>query len=239
MEYFLLFLRIVNGIIFLNMRIHPNDDEIVQCLHPWHVSLATLLEGAEDRHLKGIGILGLSRRTERAGDIRRGWRTLSRFWCDETNGLFAMSEEDERSGLDCMICNLIPEKPFAIRTGRFNGRVVKRNSSQRENIARRNGRLSSDLLLPGLDKPSVDELRQVTLAYSIENDRTLGGMAAWYMSKIQLVREQFDGIDVLAEIARYDAPTMVFEDARRVVAVPRTDELELWRTQIRNARKQG
>jgi hypothetical protein len=219
------------------MRSHPTDSEIIRALAPWHPSFSTIFEAVEERHLQAIGILGIPRRTERAGDFHRAWRTLSRFWCDETNGLFTMAEENEGLGLDCIICSLIPEKPFAIRPGRFNGFIVKRNSSMRQNSARRCGILSSDFLFPGLDKPTADQLRQVTLAYSLENDRTLGGIPAWYMVKLQLLKELFDGIEVLADIAHYSAPVAIAEDVRRVVAVPRADELERWRNQIGDARK--
>jgi len=221
------------------MKNHPTDAEIVRALTPWFPSLASLLEATEERQLQAVGILGIPRRSERAGDFHRAWRTLSRFWCDETNELFRMVEEKEGLGLDCIVCTVIPEKPFVLRIGRFNGSMVKRNSSHRQNSACAQGKLSSDFLFPGLDDPGPDQLRQVTITYWIEDDRTLGGIPAWYMAKLQLVREQFDGIELLADISRYGAPVAIAEDVRRVVAVPRQEELEAWRKQIGDARKHG
>jgi hypothetical protein len=221
------------------MKNHPTDAEIVRALTPWFPSIASLQEAAEERQLQAVGILGVPRRSERAGDFHRAWRTLARFWCDETNGLFRLVEEKEGLGLDCIVCELIPDKPFVIRPGRFNGSIVKRNSSHRQNSARAHGKLSSEFLFPGLDDPAPGQLRQVTTAYSIEDDRTLGGKPAWYMAKLQLGREQFDGFELLADISHYSAPVAIAEDVKRVVGVARQDELEAWRKQIGDARKHG
>ncbi len=218
------------------MNTHPTDDEIVRALGPWHSSMAGIAKDAEDRVLSAIAILGLPRLTERAGDFHRVLRNLFRSWCDETHDLFRMIEERDGLGLDCMVCNLITGKAFIIRFGRLNLDIVKRNTSRRQTAARRHGKLSSELLFPDMDDPEVNELRQVTLAYTIEDEGTAAGRPRWFMERVWLLVEHFDCVDHLAEVAQFDRPTSITTDTRRAVAAPRADELKAWRKKIRRAR---
>ena len=218
------------------MNTHPTDNEIVRALGPWHTSMAGIAREAEDKVLSAIAILGLPRLTERAGDFHRVLRNLFRSWCDETNDLFRMIEERDGLGLDCMVCDLIIGKPFIIRFGRLNLDIVKRNTTRRQRVARAHGTLSSELLFPDMDEPELGELRQVTLAYTIEDEGTAAGRPRWFMEKVYLLVEHFDCVDRLAEVARFDRPTSIESDARRAVAAPRADELRAWRIQIRRAR---
>lgn len=217
------------------MKNYPSDSDISQTLKPWYSSFASIAADAEQAVLSGIAILGLPRPSERANDFHRVFRNLFRKWCDESNGLFRLIEERDGLGLDFLVCDLIPDKPFIIRFGRLKDDRVSRNSTGRQNSARKYGTLSSEWLFPDLDEPRPGELRQVTLAYTIQDEGTEAGRPRWYMEEVLLLVEHFDGIDRLAEIAHYSRPTSIAEDTRRAVAAPRQDQLELWRKQIRRA----
>ena len=218
---------------------HPTDQEILHALQPWFTSFSTVFQMGEDAQLRAVGLLGIPRATERAGAFHWASRTFFRSWCDETNGLFRFGEEKDGMGLDFIVCNLIHGKPFIIRFGRLNNLGVKRNSTHRQETARAHGVLSSEFLFAGLDEPEPGELRQVTLVYTLEDDQTLGGIPAWYVSRLSLVKEQFDGADHLADVDRFLPPASISEDVRRVVATPHPEQLALWRKQIGDARKHG
>jgi len=215
---------------------HPTDQEIARALKPWHSAFASLLSRAEESVLAAHAVLGLARPTERANDFHRVQRNLFRAWCDETNDLFRFVEEPDGQGLDCIVCSVIPSKPFLIRFGRLKGQTISRNTTRRQSAARAFGTLSSDLLFTDIDDPEPGELRQVTLSYTIEDEGTAGGRPRWFMERVVLLVEHFDCVDKLAEIANYSRPRSIADDARRAVVVPREDELALWRGQIQEAR---
>lgn len=239
MAYFLVDLRTIYATISTMKHQHPSPVEMEMALRPWFSTFSDIVKRVEDDVLSVTALLGLARAQERAGDFHRGLRTKFRSWCDETNDLFVMVEERDGLGLDVVRCNLVIDKPFIIRTGRLNGSEIRRNGSNRQATARASGKLSSDLLFPELDDPSPRKMQQITLAYSIEDEGTRRGIPAWYVGRLALGVERFDGFDELAEIDSYSQPENFAEDVRRAVAVPNDEELALWRRQIRRAREAG
>lgn len=185
--------------------------------------------------LRACSVLGLPRRTERATDWHRALRNLFLPWCDETDGRFTFMAESDRFSLDYMICHSILDKPFAIRFGRLNNGTIRRNGSRRQTSARSHGFLSSEFLIEGMDEPDPGELRQVTLAYSLDRDYTEGGLPAWYMDRLVIGKETPDGFDELDTVATFDAPLASVPQPVRAVYIPRASERDRWRREFREA----
>lgn len=217
------------------MKNNPTNAEIVDCLEPWFPTFSDVFLSAEEAQLRAVGVLGLPRRGERSGDWHRALRNNFRIWCDETNNLFRMIEERDGLGLDCIVCTLIDGKPFAIRFGHRNKNIIKRNRTLRQCAAASSGVLSSDFLWEECEDVQPGQLRQVTLAHRLAHDETLGGVPAWYMDQVSLVREWPDSVQELAVVATFEPPASIFTDPRRVVAVPRAKELAKWRRMIGHA----
>lgn len=213
---------------------HPHYNEIVDALSPFHKCFEGVCSDIERMQLRACAVLGIPRRSERANDWHRAWRNCFGTWCEETGRLFEFIEEPDRSSLDYMVCHLLPERPFSIRFGRVNNGRIKRNGTRRQNGARAHGMLSSEFLIEDIDEPDPGELRQITLAYSLQDDFTEGGFPAWWMDRLVIGRETFDGFDELSEVATFSAPASSTYETERVVYVPR-EERKRWRRDLKDA----
>lgn len=153
--------------------------------------------------------------------------------------MFQLVEEPDGQGLDYIICYLIPGKPFAVRFGRINNGRIKRNSTRRQTDAQSCGILSSELLFDDLDRPDGSGMRQVTLAYSIENEGTEAGRPRWYMESVMLMLEHFDYAEPLSPVLKCHPPESVVDDVRRAVVTSKPEEVDRIRAEIRFARDVG
>jgi hypothetical protein len=179
----------------------PSNSELARRLEPWYPVFAAVGTAVQRDFLAAISILGLPRKTERANDMHRAWRTNLRQVCDYADPMITIVEEPDGQGLDYILFN-DDNAPFAVRWGRFNGETVRRNRTDRNEQIQEQGVFNFALSEPA----GGSEMPIVTLAHTIEDEHTEGGRSCLWIGRLLLLRERFAESEVITEVHVYSKP---------------------------------
>jgi hypothetical protein len=203
----------------------PSNAELVHLLEPWFPLFSRVGAAAERDFLAAVPLLGIPRKTERANDMHRAWRSNLRRVCDLAEPSLVLREEPDGKGLDYLLCQMNPEMPFVLRWGRFNGETIRRNRTDRSAQVQEQGRLFASM------EPDASELPTVTLAHTIEDEYTQAGRSCLWIGRLVLLRERTDESEVITEVHIYQKPefdALAGDGVPTPLVVARQNEKEEW-----------
>lgn len=179
----------------------PQDAWFAHQLEPWFPAFEIVARAAQRDHLAAISLLGLPKKTERANDFHRSFRTHFIELCDQVGTLMDIVEGPDGEGLDYLTCHMCPDQPFGVRWGKYGAGHIRRNRTERSHVIQSQGHLFEDAL-----GEMLEVLPMVSLGYELADDYTLAGRPCWWMNRIVLLREGLSKAHFITEVALLEQP---------------------------------
>lgn len=178
-----------------------SNSGLARQLQPWFPIFSGVAAAAFRDHLSAIPTLGMPRKTERANDIHRAMRENFQRVCDVADPLLHLEMEPDGQGLDYLVVRNDPLPPIAVRWGRWDGVLIKRNGTNRTRQVQSDG-----LLFPDADLEEAGEMQLVSLGYQLEDDHVAAGRPQWWLRRLVLLRERPFGSEFIQELREYPEP---------------------------------
>ena len=210
-----------------------SNQQAMNELSPWFELFGGVFEATQHDHLASISLLGIPRKTERAGEIHRACRENFRRVCDLASPLLELKEEPEGQGLDYLISRL--GQPLAVRWGFYKNGAIKRNATDRTRDCQEQG-----ILFPECDLDKrVESMPLLSIGYEISNDYTEVGVPCWFISKLLLLRERAGESEVITTIREYSEPKRNAGNYTAPTAIVKARQAELaqWEQMVRRIKK--
>ena len=210
-----------------------SNQQAMNDLSPWFDLFGEVFEAAQRDHFAAISLLGVPRKTERAGELHRACRENFRRVCDTAAPLLELKEEPDGQGLDYLISRL--GQPLAVRLGFYKNGAIKRNRTDRTRTCQ-----EQNILFPDCDLDEhVQDMPLLTLGYTISNDYTEVGVPCWFISKLLLLRERTGESEVITTIREFSEPKRNAGNytAPSAIIKARQAELAQWEQMVRRIKK--
>lgn len=185
----------------------PSNQDVVRRMKPLSPLFSSVVQHADLNVREMIAGRGIPNKREVADLHHYQIRVCLEELCQqlESDGLnwLELIEESEGGGLDILVCRFDADEHVALRWSKSPDGIVLR---RREGV--RLQQIHSTELLWGDFDEEISKLRLLTLMYQLGDDygHTVAGRPAWWLSKIELVRETQLGPEPLLLIESFEQP---------------------------------